>query len=53
MKKQKTWLEPETKMAEPIDLRVVNTNIIVEKLEQDIKLREMGLLQKLKPNRKL
>lgn len=53
MKKQKTWLEPEIKMAEPIDLRTANTCIIIEKLENDIRLREMGLLQKLKPNRKL
>ncbi len=53
MEKRKTRLEPEIKLAELTDLRTLNTGIIIEKLENDMKLREMGLLQRLKLNHEL
>lgn len=46
--KERSKLKPELKLESPFDLRTMNTNIIIEKLEEDIKLREARLADRIK-----
>jgi len=49
MEKPKSKLQPQFKLADEfLDLRTMNTNMVIEQLEQNIKLREMPLEQQLK-----
>lgn len=49
LKKQETKLQPQFRLAEEfLDLKTMNTGIIVEQLEQNIKARELTLEQQLK-----
>lgn len=54
LEKQKLKLEPKFKLAEDfLDLKTLNTNIIIEQLEENIKLREMPIELQLKRRLKL
>lgn len=44
IKKQEQKVKPELKIADEfLDLRTIDTSVIVEHLEEQIKLREMGI----------
>ena len=46
--KQKLKMQESMLSDEFLNLRVLNTNVILEKLEHDIKLREMPIEKRLK-----
>ena len=49
IEKQKMKIEPKFKLAEEfIDLKTLNTNIIMEHLEESIKARELPLERQIK-----
>ncbi len=48
LREEKSKLKPELRLKDPFDLRTVNTNIIIKKLEENIKLREARLADRLK-----
>lgn len=54
LEKQKLKLEPKFKLAEDfLDLKTLNTNVIIEQLEENIKLREMPIELRLTKRLKL
>lgn len=48
VKKQEPKVKPDFKLGEPIDLRTMDTNIIIDFLEDQIKLREQPIEEHIK-----
>lgn len=48
LKLEESKLKPKTMLGDMISLRDLDTNLIINKLENDIKLREMPILERLK-----
>lgn len=48
LQKPKSKLKPEHKLDNPFDLRTMDTNIIIKKLEESLKLREAKLVDRIK-----